>query len=116
MASEKVHELNELNFESLVARAGVVLVDFTAAWCPPCKALSPIVARMAEEMWGRISVASVDVDACPYLAEKFKIRGLPTLVVFQDGKEITRRIGLTNAEGVRALLPAPLARLSAAAV
>ena len=105
MAKERVQELNELNFDATVLQeSGAVLVDFTAAWCPPCKALSPIVARIADETWGRVLVASVDVDACPDLAAKFRIRGMPTLVVFRDGREIARRTGLTNEEGIRALL------------
>ena|SRR5688572_13584181 len=110
MASKSVHELGDLNFDSTVVRAsGTVLVDFTAGWCPPCKKLTPIVERIAEEASGRLSVGSVDVDAWPDLASRFRIRGVPTLVVFQDGKEIARRTGLTNEEGVRALLPEGLA-------
>jgi len=116
MASEKVEELTELNFDAKVLRkAGAVLVDFTAAWCGPCKALSPIVARIADETWGRVVVGSVDVDANPTLAAKFQIRGMPTLVVFQDGREIARRTGLTNEEGVRALLKPALAPSTAVA-
>jgi thioredoxin 1 len=115
MPIKSVHEANELNFDSMVlGRSGPVLVDFTAAWCPPCQALSPIVGRIAEEMSERVSVASVDVDACPNLAARFKIRGMPTLVVFQDGKEVARRIGLTNEEGVRTLLRPALASIGAA--
>ena len=105
MEEKRVEELNELNFEAMVARrAGTVLVDFTATWCPPCKALAPVVARVADETWGQVAVGSVDVDANPGLAAKFQIRGLPTLVVFRNGKEVSRRIGLTNENGVRALL------------
>jgi thioredoxin 1 len=107
MASEKVHELNELNFESTVVQGSeTVLVDFTADWCPPCQRLSPVVARIAEQTAGRVLVGSVDVDACPDLASRFRIRGLPTLIVFQHGKEIARRTGLTDEDGIRALLPA----------
>ena len=105
MTKENVHEVNELNFEVLVEKAtGASLVDFTAAWCPPCRALSPIVARVAAETAGRVSVATVDADANPALAARFRIRGLPTLIVFRDGREIARRTGLTDANGVRALL------------
>jgi thioredoxin 1 len=107
MASESVHELNELNFESLVLRApGTVLVDFTAEWCPPCRALDPVVARIAEETLGRVFVGSVDADTWPDLASRYRIRGLPTVVVFQGGQEIARRTGLTDENGLRALLPA----------
>ena len=105
MASERVEELTELNFDEKVLRkSGAVLVDFTAAWCGPCKALSPVVARIADQTWGRVVVGSVDVDTNPILAAKFQIRGVPTLVVFQDGREIARRTGLINEDGIRALL------------
>ena len=115
MASEKVQQLNELDFASAVLQhPGTVLVDFTAKWCSPCKALSPVVARIAEEMSGQVAVASVDADDSPGLATTFQIRGLPTLVVFQGGKEIARRVGLTNEAGVRALLGPALARTDAA--
>jgi thioredoxin 1 len=116
MANESVYELSELDFDSMVLRrAGAVLVDFTAAWCGPCKALSPIVARIADATRGRVLVTSVDVDASPNLAAKFGIRGMPTLVVFQDGKEVARRTGLTNEAGIRALLEPALASRNAVA-
>jgi thioredoxin 1 len=104
MASNNVHELNELNFESLVLCIGVVLVDFTAAWCPPCRALSPLVARIADETAGRVFVGYVDADACPDLASRYGVRALPTVIVFQGGRPIARRTGLTNENGLRALL------------
>jgi thioredoxin 1 len=109
MIEKNVDELNELNFASMVLEvAGTSLVDFTAAWCSPCRALSPIVARIAEEMTGRVSVGSVDADANPGLAAKFCVLGLPTLIVFRDGREVARRMGLMTAEGIRALLRAGL--------
>lgn len=105
MASKNVHELNELNFESLVLEAkGPVLVDFTAPWCAPCKALSPLVERIADQMHGQVVVGKVDADAHPDLASRFGIRALPTLVVFYDGKEKARRIGLVKEQALRELL------------
>src|SRR5262249_34061283 len=77
MAKENVRELNELDFAGEVLECtGTVLVDFTADWCPPCKALTPVVERMADALRGRVTVASVNADACPELASRFKIRGL----------------------------------------
>jgi len=85
---------------------GPVLVDFTAEWCPPCRALSPVVERIAAELSGRVRVCSVDADACPNLSAQFGIRALPTLVVFLRGKVIAQRIGLTNEDGIKSLLGA----------
>ena len=105
MIQEGIHELNELNFASTVLEVpGISLVDFTATWCPPCRALSPIVVGIAAEMRGRVAVGCVDTDANPDLAARFRIRGLPTLIVFRDGREVARRTGLTTAEVIRALL------------
>ena len=107
MASQNVVELNEVDFESVVLRApGRVLVDFTGNWCPPCRALSPILERVARKMEGQVRVYSVDADACPLLTSQFKIRGLPTLVVFANGREVARRLGMTSEEGVRQLVDA----------
>ena len=108
MASKNIHELNELNFESTVlADKGLVLVDFTAPWCAPCKALSPLVERIADEAREQVVVGKVDVDAHPHLASRFGIRGLPTLVVFYDGREKARRIGLVKEQVIRELLALP---------
>jgi thioredoxin 1 len=82
--------------------AGTVLVDFTAAWCPPCRALTPILARFASRE-RQVVVGSVDADAHPHLAARYGVRGLPTVVVFAGGKEIARRVGLTTDDGLRAL-------------
>jgi thioredoxin 1 len=105
MTKRNVHQVNELNFETMVEKAaGISLVDFTAAWCSPCRALSPIVARIADETVGRVTVATIDADENPGLAARFRIRGLPTLVVFRGGQEVARRTGLTTDDGIRALL------------
>jgi len=104
---EKIIELNDLNFESSVLQAaGLVLVDFTAAWCPPCRALSPVLERLAEQAHGTVVVGCVDADAHPSLSARYGVRGLPTLIVFAGGKEVARRVGLTTDEGVRKLLAA----------
>ena len=107
MASENVLDISEVDFESVVMRAsGPVLVDFTGNWCPPCRALSPILEHIARKMEGEVRVCSIDADACPQLTSRFKIRGLPTLIVFANGREVARRLGMTSEEGVRQLLEA----------
>ena len=105
MAKENVLELNELNFEANVLGApGLVLVDFTAAWCGPCRAQSPILERFAEEAPKDVVVGSVDADAYPDLASRYGVRALPTLLVFAGGKEVARKVGLTNDDGIRKLV------------
>ena len=79
MASEKVQAFNDLNFESEVLKADVpVLVDFTATWCGPCKALAPIVAQIADELDGKVKVGKLDVDESQLTAGKYGVRGVPT--------------------------------------
>src|SRR5690349_22294899 len=103
MASSKIHTVNELNFDELVlAATGPVLVDFTAAWCGPCKAQSKILDHVVET--AEVVIGTVDVDECPDLAARFGVRGMPTLLLFQGGKETGRRLGLTTEQGIRALV------------
>jgi thioredoxin 1 len=106
MTSKNVRELNELDFDTMVLDSKqAVLVDFTAAWCSPCKVLSRLLDQLAGDL-GKVTVASVDVDACPNLATRYGVRGMPTLVLFRDGKEAARRLGLTNEQGIRDLVAA----------
>jgi thioredoxin 1 len=106
VSKEHVLELNDLNFESSVLSvAGPVVVDFTAAWCAPCRALSPVLERFASQT-KNVVVGSVDADAYPDLSSRYGVRALPTIVVFAGGKEVTRRVGLTNDEGIRKLVAA----------
>ncbi len=104
MASGKVRAVNDIDFDSQVLAAkGPVLVDFTAAWCGPCKLQSAILEQLAC-VEDRVSVAAVDVDESPHLAARYGIRGMPTLVLFEGGREKGRRLGLTREAGIRSLL------------
>lgn len=81
-------------FERDVLQAkGLVLVDFWATWCPPCRRLAPTVDALAAEYEGRLSVAKVDVDESPELAERFGIQSIPTLMLFRDGQPVDQRLG-----------------------
>ena len=81
-----------------------VLVDFTATWCGPCKALAPIVDQVAEELEGQIKVGKVDIDESPGTASKYGIRGVPTLLVIQNGEVKTQHVGLTTKAKLIALV------------
>jgi thioredoxin 1 len=103
MASGKVRAVNDLDFDSQVlAVKGPVLVEFTAAWCAPCKLQSAILEQLAHAE-DRVSIAAVDVDESPQLAARYGIRGTPTLVLFEGGRETGRRLGLTRESGIHSL-------------
>ena len=105
MASENVHVFNDLNFDQEVLEADTpVLVDFTAAWCGPCKRLAPIVAEIADELTGKVKVGKLDVDESPMTAQRFGVRAMPTVMVFSKGELTNQQVGLVNKAKLLALL------------
>jgi len=93
--SERVVVLNVTNFDHQTKR-GLTLVDFWATWCMPCKVMVPALNDVAEELDGKVKVGKVDVDQNQALAAKFKVRSIPTLILFKDGKEINRFVGVKD--------------------
>src|SRR5512140_2363397 len=81
------------SFEAVTATAGITVLDFTAAWCGPCKTLKPILAGLQVEYGARIHVVAVDVDHDPVLAERFGVRSMPTVVLMREGREVGRAVG-----------------------
>jgi len=96
-ASLNVLEIDDFNFEREVLGSELpFLLDFTAAWCAPCRVLAPILEALAGENLGAFKVGKLDIDEAPAVAARFGVRGAPTLIVFQNGRETARRIGSTN--------------------
>jgi thioredoxin 1 len=86
--------LTDINFEQEVLRSEVpVLVDFWASWCPPCKMTEPVVEELAAEYDGRLKVGKLNVDRNPRTRERYGIIGVPTFVVFREGKPAGQRTG-----------------------
>ena len=99
--SELVKEVNDSNFEAQVLQADQpVLVDFWAEWCGPCRALAPTVDAVAKEYDGRAKVVKLNVDESPATAQRYGIRGIPTLVLFNQGGEAHRLVGFTSKETI----------------
>ena len=94
MPSELVKDVDDSNFTATVLNAEQpVLVDYWAEWCGPCKMVGPVVAEVADEYSNRIQVCKVDVDKNSSLAEKYGVRGIPTLMLFYRGEMITSKVG-----------------------
>ncbi len=109
MAADKVIPVNDLNFDAEVIQSAVpVLVDFTATWCAPCRAVAPIVAQLAGEYDGRVKVTKLDIDESPGVAQKFGIRGVPTLMMFKGGAVVGQEVGAVPKARLAALLNSAL--------
>jgi len=106
MAGKNVVVINDLNFENEVLKSDKpVLIDFTATWCGPCKAIAPMVDELANETVGTYKIAKLDIDEAPATAARLGIRGVPTLVAFNAGKEIARHVGAnTNKKKLKDML------------
>lgn len=93
------------NFEAEVMKSDMpVLIDFWAAWCGPCKMLSPVIAEIAEEYSGKVKVGKVNVDEQPELAASFHVASIPTVVVMKEGKVTNQSIGYRPKDEIVALL------------
>jgi len=92
-SSDKIRTLNNKNFKAQI-KSGVVLVDFWAPWCGPCKMVAPVLNEVAEEMGDKVTIGKVNVDHNQQIAGKYKVRNIPTLVLFRDGQEINRFVGV----------------------
>lgn len=98
----QVQELNDQTFtKSLRADANPVLVDFSASWCGPCKALAPTIDAVAKEFAGRLRVYKVDIDQAADTAAQFGVASVPTCIFFKDGKEVDRFVGNQDLRSVR---------------
>ena len=92
--SENTKAVTDASFSTDVLKAsGLVLVDFWAEWCGPCKAIGPALEELAGEFAGKLTVAKVNIDENPMTPNNFAVRGIPTLILFKDGKPIATQVG-----------------------
>ena len=86
--------VSDESFQGVIENKGSVLVDFWAPWCGPCLAMAPAIEELATEYKGRVKVAKLNVDESPATAEKYGIKGIPTILFFKDGKLVDTLTGL----------------------
>ena len=103
--SEKIKNLTDFDFETEVLKEEkVVVVDFWAVWCGPCRMQAPILNDIADELSDKVKVCKVNVDECEKLAISYGIQSIPTLLFFKGGKLIEKRVGLTTKPELSAIL------------
>ncbi len=95
--------LTKDNFDSETS-SGLVLVDFWATWCGPCRMQAPILEELDRQMEGRVKVCKLDVDEAPSVAQRFGVMSIPTLIAFRDGQQIGKEVGVTSCEDLMLML------------
>lgn len=96
-------DLTNKNFDSIIGN-GVTLVDFWADWCGPCKMQSPVIDELGDKYEGKVTVAKLNVDDEPSIAARFGVMSIPTLIVYREGEEVTRRVGVQSLDQLEAML------------
>jgi len=104
MASDKVLQLNDAEFDSAVNSEQPTLVDFWAPWCGPCKAIGPVIEDLAEEFEGKVTIAKMNADDNPVTPGKFGIRAIPTLILFKGGQVVDQITGSVGKSQLVALI------------
>ncbi len=94
---ENIITLTDLNFQQQTKNK-IVLVDFWASWCAPCRMMAPILNEVSNELTGNSKVGKVNVEQQQMLAQKYKVRNIPTTILFKNGKEINRFVGVKQKE------------------
>ena len=97
MSSEKIIHVSDDSFEADVLKASQpVVVDFWAPWCGPCKQIAPILDEIAEEMDGKVTIAKINIDDNPNTPGRYGVRGIPTMMLFNDGNVQGTKVGAAN--------------------
>src|SRR2546422_4768765 len=103
--SDNVKEVDDTSFENDVLKSDQpVLVDFWAQWCAPCRMLAPTVEAVAEKYAGSATVVKLNVDDNAEVSQRYGIKGIPTLILFKNGKEVERVVGATSKEAIARMI------------
>ncbi len=88
------------SFENIIQSEKPVLIDFFATWCGPCKMLAPVLKEVKDGLGERITILKIDVDKNQALSSKYQVRGVPTMILFQNGKQLWRQSGVLSKEEI----------------
>ena len=100
MATHPFKELTEQNFTQGI-HSGIVLVDFYADWCGPCRMLTPVLEKVAEQVKDKAIIVKLDIDKAQKTAANFQVNSIPTLILFKNGKEVGRLVGLRDEKTIK---------------
>lgn len=98
-----VKEFKEETFEKEIAQ-GKTLVDFYADWCGPCKMMAPILKKVADDLAGDAVIAKLDIEQAEQIARQYRVTSVPTFILFKDGKEVGRRVGVCDANAMKTFI------------
>lgn len=107
MMNKEILILDEQNFNE-VTKSGLTLVDFYADWCAPCRMLAPILDRVVTDLEGMARVSKIDIDKSQKIANSHRVTSVPTMILFKEGKEVNRLVGLAEAEEIIDFIKAAL--------
>ncbi len=93
--NERIRVLTDKNFSQQIKK-GVILVDFWASWCGPCKMMAPVLNELSEELSGNNAVGKLNVEQFQSVSSTYNVRGIPTMILFKDGTEINRFVGVKS--------------------
>jgi thioredoxin 1 len=98
-------QFTDTNFSEEISK-GVVLVDFYADWCGPCRMLAPVLEKVEGELGGKAVIGKVNIDTEQKTASQFQISSVPTMILFKDGKEVKRQVGMLDAKAIMDMIGA----------
>jgi thioredoxin 1 len=97
---QTINTLKMSNFDAIIKSEKPVLIDFFATWCGPCKMLSPILREVKDSLGDRVSIIKIDVDKNQQISSQYQVRGVPTMILFQNGKQLWRQSGVLTKEEI----------------
>lgn len=107
--TEKILYLNTKEFDELINKERLVLIDFWATWCAPCRMLAPVIEKIADQYDGKLVVGKVDIDEEQELAIRYGIQSIPTVILFKDGRVAAKEIGVKPLKAFTNILDSEIA-------